>query len=169
MRIHFSAVLATLLTWAGVATAGSGPYGSMSVFEYCKLRRCEKKAAACEACCPPTQTIPSPTLFRAEVGCPTLVEGKPLPPIQLFRAVPPPVELVAGRPPCLEIIQVSPPPVELVRGTPPPVGLFRRQPAPLGHAPPFQMPSVTLYHVQQPPKPCVPPPVCAPCCGTNGN
>ena len=167
MRICILCVLASLLTGAGLAAAGSGPYGTISVFEHCRQRRCDKQAAACEACCPPTHTIPSPTLFRGEVGCPRWVEGKPLPPIQLLRAVPPCVDVVVGRPPCLEMVHGSPPPVELVPGTPPPVELFRRQPGPLANAPPVNVPSVTLFRLAQPPKPCVPPPVCAPCCATN--
>ncbi|HMF12390.1 MAG TPA: hypothetical protein VKE94_08790, partial [Gemmataceae bacterium] len=131
--------------------------------------RCEKCAAPCEACCPTTVTIPSPTLFRAEIDCPKWVEGKPLPPVQLFRVVPPSVELVAGRPPCLEMVRGTPPNVELVAGTPPRLDMFHRQPAPLGCAPAVKLPSVTLFHVAQPPAPCCPPPVCAPCCTMTGH
>jgi hypothetical protein len=169
MRIRILGALATLLAGAGLAAAGSGPYGSMSIFEARRLRRCEQCAATCDTCCPPTYTIPSPTLFRAEVGCPTWVEAQPLPPIKLLRAVPPPVEVVPGKPPCLELVRGTPPPVEIVSGKPPPVELFRLQPAPLECAPPVKRHSVTLFHVAQPPTPCLPPPVCAPCYETVGH
>jgi hypothetical protein len=141
----------------------------MSIFEARRQRRCEKWASPCEDCCPKTYTIPSPTLFRAEVGSPKWVEGKPMPPIQLVRGVPPSVELVPGKPPCLEMVRATPPPVELVAGMPPPVEMFRRQPGPVKNAPPVHVPSVTLFRVPQPPTPCCPPPVCAPCCVTGSH
>jgi hypothetical protein len=164
MRIRILGALATLLAGAGLATADGGPYGSMSIFEARRQRRCEKCASPCEDCCPKTYTIPSPTLFRAEVGSPKWVEGKPMPPIQLVRGVPPPVELVPGKPPCLEMVRATPPPVELVAGMPPPVEMFRRQQGPVKNAPPVHVPSVTLFRVPQPP-----PPVCAPCCVNLGH
>jgi len=168
MRIRILGALATLLIGAGLATADHGPYGSMSIFEARRLRRCEQCAAACDTCCPPTHVMLSPTLFRAEVGCPSWVAGKPMPPIKLRRAVPPPVEIVAGKPPCLQVVRGTPPPLELAGGKPPPVELFLRQPGPVKSAPPIKIPSVTLFRVEQPPSPCVPPPACPPFCATNG-
>jgi hypothetical protein len=167
MRIRILGTLATVLAAASLATADPGQFGSMSVFEKWKHRSCTSCAAPCEPGCVRTYPIPAPKLFRAEVGTPTYKEGKPLPPIELVRGVPPPVELVGGRPPHIELVRGTPPPVELVGGMPPPVELFRLQPELPEYAPSVKIPSVVIFNTPQPPKPCCPPPVCAPCCTLN--
>jgi hypothetical protein len=164
MRIRILGLLATVLAGAGFAAAGDhGSFGSVSVFDKWKQRSCAKFAAPCEPCCTPTHLIPSPCLFHAEVGSPTYIEGKAMPPIQLLRAVPPSIELAAARPPELLYVRRTPPPVELMGAVPPRLDTFRREPAPLGSLPAIKLPSVAIFHVAQPPKPCCPPPVCGPC------
>lgn len=169
MRIRILGALVTLVTCAGWAAAGSGSFGSCSVFDKWKNRCCPGCVTPCEPCCVPTFPIPPPTVFPGEVGHPVYVEGKKLPPIQLVRAVPPPVELVNARPPHVVLVRATPPPVELVTATPPNVERFHRQPLPLKSAPPVCFPSVKLFHIEQPPMPCAPPPVCAPCANVCGH
>lgn len=164
MKIRILAVLATVLAGTGLAAAEPGSFGSMSVFEKCKQRGCAPCAAPCEPCCVPTHMIAAPKVFRAEVDRPTYIEGKPLAPVHLIRAVPPGIELMAARPPSPQLMRATPPPIELVGAQPPPVSMFRLQPEPLRDAPPVQFPSVRLFRIPQPPAPCCPPPVCAPCC-----
>jgi hypothetical protein len=169
MRLRILGVLASVLVAHGIAAADGGKFGSMSIFERWKQKKaCSQCAEPCESCCPPTHVIPSPTLFRAEVGAPTYVPGKSLPPIELVRTVPPNIELITTHPPELPLLRATPPNVELVAGKPPHVPTFRRQPAPLEHAPSVQIPSVTIFQVAQPPTPCCPPPACAPCCSSVG-
>ncbi len=165
MRIRILGTLAILLAAAGLAAADPGQFGTMSIFDKHRARKCASCTAA-TPCCIETVPIPPVQLFRAEVGCPTYVPGRQLPPVELVRGVPPPVELVRGMAPPVEVVRGMPPPVELVRGMPPPVELFRKQAQPPEYAPPIKVPSVTLFKMQQPPCPCVPPPVCPPCaCG----
>src|SRR5262249_1293862 len=125
---------------------------------------CATCAAQSEECCVPMHIFPAPKVFRADVTPPTYIRDKELPPIQLIRAVPPSVDLVAASPPELPLGRRPPPPVELFGAVPPPIPMLRLQPGPLGNAPPFQIPSVQLFRVSQPPGPACPPPVGGPCC-----
>jgi hypothetical protein len=166
MRIHIIGILAGSLLAHGIAAADPGKFGSMSIFENWKQNKACPKCAEqpCAPCCTPTHFIPSPTLFRAEVGCPTCVPGKSLLPIQVLRVTPPCVELVAAHPPEVPCLHATPPCVELFAGTPPHLENFRREPEPTGCAPTVRKRSVTIYHVDQPPRPCCPPPAGVPCC-----
>ena len=168
MRIRILGVLATMLAASGIATAQDGKFGSMSIFEKWRQNHCAKCAESCEPSCIPTHTIPSPRLFRAEVGSPTILPGKALPPIELIRALPPSIELVGAHPPELQHLRATPPSLELVAGTPPRLEMFRREPAPVGSAPPIKIPPVAIFQVAQPPKPCCPPASCATCCSFGG-
>jgi hypothetical protein len=157
-----------VLVATGFANAGDGKFGSMSIFDKWRQNHCAKCAESCEPSCIPLRTIPSPCLFRAEVGSPTMLPGKPLPPIALVRAVPPSIELVAAHPPAIPLVRATPPPVELVGAVPPRLDMFRREPAPVKSAPPIKIPSVAIFQVAQPPKPCCPPPTCATCTSFGG-
>lgn len=165
MRIRILGVLATVLATTGIAAAQEGKFGSMSIFEKWKQKHCAKCA---EPCCIPAHTIPSPCVFRAEVGSPKHLPGRSLPPIELVTAQPPCIELVAAHPPQLQCLRATPPCLELVGMTPPRLEMFRREPAPVGCAPSIKLPSVAIFPVAQPPKPCCPPASCATCCSFGG-
>jgi hypothetical protein len=170
MRLHILGILAGLAVAHGIAGADPGKFGSMSVFEKWKQNKaCAQCAGPPSAgCCTPTHFMPSPTLFRAEVDTPKCVPGKSMPPIQLFRVSPPGVELVAAHPTEMPFLQATPPSVELFAGTPPHLDSFRREPAPTEWAPTSRIPSITVYQVDQPQRPCCPPSVCAPSCPSTG-